>query len=79
MFKKMVVIEPVNFGAAWMEKISALTKELSCFSDVPGSNAEIIRRIGDADGVLLSCTPLYGALAKKLLGRAILSDSADTQ
>lgn len=56
MFNKIVVIEPVNFSAAWMDKIRPLTKELVCFVDIPASNAEIIRRIGDADGVLLSYT-----------------------
>ena len=55
-FKKLVAIEPVSL-VSWGEKeLAQYTEELVMYEDVPGSTEEVIRRIGDADAVLVSYT-----------------------
>ncbi|MDR3590862.1 MAG: D-isomer specific 2-hydroxyacid dehydrogenase family protein [Negativicutes bacterium] len=56
MFKKLVAIEPVNLIPSAQQKLHNYAKETVLFTDIPQDNAEIIRRIGDADAVLLSYT-----------------------
>ena len=56
MFKKIVAIEPVNLIPAVRQKLREYAAEVILFEDIPVDNAEIIRRIGDADAVLLSYT-----------------------
>ena len=56
MFKKLVAIEPVNLIPAARQKLREYAAEVVLFADIPVDNAEIIRRIGDADAVLLSYT-----------------------
>lgn len=56
MFKKLVAIEPVSL-VDWGEKeLDSYAEQVILYSDVPSDDDEIIRRIGDADGVLLSYT-----------------------
>lgn len=55
-FRKLVMIEPVSLVPSALEKLPDYAEEIVAFDDVPLENGEIIRRIGDADGVLLSYT-----------------------
>jgi lactate dehydrogenase-like 2-hydroxyacid dehydrogenase len=56
MFKKIVAIEPVSLIPSAEEKLHEYANEVILFDDIPKNDAEIIRRIGDADAVLLSYT-----------------------
>ena len=56
MFEKIVAIEPVKLSPSAQQKLHAYAKEVILFDDVPSGDVEIIRRIGDADAVLLSYT-----------------------
>jgi lactate dehydrogenase-like 2-hydroxyacid dehydrogenase len=56
MFKKLVAIEPVSLIPSAEQKLREYAGEVVLFTDIPEDNAEIIRRIGDADAVLLSYT-----------------------
>ncbi|KYZ75285.1 dihydrofolate reductase [Anaerosporomusa subterranea] len=56
MFKKLVAIEPVSLIPSAERKLHEYAKEVVLFDDVPKDDAEIIRRIGDADAVLVSYT-----------------------
>lgn len=56
MFNKLVAIEPINLTLLALEKLNKYAKEVVLFDDIPKNDAEIIRRIGDADAVLLSYT-----------------------
>ena len=60
MFKKLVAIEPVSLIPAAEEKLHDYAKEVILFNDIPKDDTEIIRRIGDADAVLLSYTSGIG-------------------
>lgn len=56
MFKKLVAIEPVSLVPAAERKLHEYAAEVVLFDDIPADDSEIIRRIGDADAVLLSYT-----------------------
>lgn len=56
MFEKIVAIEPVSLVASAEKKLQQYSKEVVFYQDLPQSNEEIIRRIGDGDGVLVSYT-----------------------
>lgn len=56
MFEKIVAIEPVSLVEAAEKELYQYAKEVVMFDDVPKDDDEIIRRIQDADGVLLSYT-----------------------
>ncbi len=60
MFNKLVAIEPVLLVPAAEEKLRDYAREVVLFADIPGDDAEIIRRIGDADAVLLRYTTRIG-------------------
>ncbi|MBT9775132.1 dihydrofolate reductase [Clostridium sp. MCC353] len=55
-FKKLVAIEPVSLVPWGEEELKQYADEIVMFDDVPAGDDEIVRRIGDADGVLLSYT-----------------------
>ncbi len=56
-FKKLVAIEPVNLYDESFEIIkSNYAEDVIIYNDVPKSNEEIIKRIGDADAMLVSYT-----------------------
>ena len=55
-FKKIVAIEPVSLIPQAEEKLHGFAHEVVMFGDVPSGDDEIVRRIGDADAVLLSYT-----------------------
>lgn len=56
MFGKLVAIEPVSLVAEAEKKLHDYAKEVILYRDIPADDGEIIRRIGDADAVLLSYT-----------------------
>lgn len=55
-FRKMVAIEPTKLLPEWDEKLKTYAAETMFYKDIPSDNQEIIRRIGDADCVMLSFT-----------------------
>ena len=56
MFKKLVIIEPINMLDIHLNKLNELSKEVIYYKDIPTNDYEIIKRIDDADAVLLSYT-----------------------
>lgn len=60
MFKKLVAIEPVNMVPTGEERLKNLAEEVVLYRDIPADNAEMIRRIGDADAALISWTSRMG-------------------
>lgn len=56
MFNKIVVIEPINILDYQKKKLYEFSKEVIFFNTLPTSDDEIIKRINDADCVLLSYT-----------------------
>ena len=56
MFEKLVAIEPVSLIPSAEKELSRYAKEVVLFDDIPADDDEIVRRIGDADAVLLSYT-----------------------
>lgn len=61
MFKKIVAIEPVNLIPQAEEELLRYAGEVKLYDDVPAGDEEIISRIGDADGVLVSYTTRINA------------------
>lgn len=53
-FKKIVAVEPVNLTENVRGKLGEYAEEIVFYQDLPDNNQEIIRRIGDADAVLVS-------------------------
>lgn len=60
MFKKLVVIEPVSLVPKAEKQLYNYAKEVIIYDNIPEEEEEIIKRIGDADGVLLSYTSTIG-------------------
>ena len=60
MFQKLVAIEPVSLIPSAEEALQLYAREVVLFRDIPENDDEIIRRIGDADAVLLSYTSRIG-------------------
>ena len=60
MFNKLVAIEPVSLIPSAEEALHRYAHEVILFADVPKDDHEIIRRIGNADAVLLSYTSRIG-------------------
>lgn len=56
MFQKLVAIEPINIDQEAKDLLSNYAHEVKFYQDMPKENEEIIRRIGDADAVLVSYT-----------------------
>jgi len=56
MFEKLVAIEPVSLVEKAEKELFRYAKQVVMYEDIPCDDEEIIRRIGDADGVLLSYT-----------------------
>lgn len=54
MFKKLVGIEPLELIPSANKKLESFAETLILHEDQPSSAAEIVKRIGDADGVLVS-------------------------
>ena len=60
MFEKLVAIEPVSLIPSAEEKLQDYAKDVVLYRDIPADDAEIVRRIGDADAMLLSYTSRIG-------------------
>lgn len=59
MFRKLVAVEPtsmLDYGFDYLRKVA---QEVIIYDDVPGSEADIISRIGDADAILVNYTSVY--------------------
>lgn len=56
MFNKLVMIEPINIFDIHKSKLKNYAKEVIEYKDMPENDDEIIKRISDADAVLLSYT-----------------------
>lgn len=56
MFNKLVAIEPVSLIPSAEEALHTYAREVVLYRDVPVDDGEILRRIGDADAVLVSYT-----------------------
>lgn len=56
MFRKLVAIEPVSLVKDAEEELKKYAGQVVLYEDVPGDEDEIVARIGDADGVLVSYT-----------------------
>lgn len=56
MFRKIVAIEPVNLIPEAEKKLKDYAGTVEFYNDIPTGEEEIIRRISDADGVLVSYT-----------------------
>lgn len=60
MFQKLVAVGPVNLVPKAEEELFRYAKEVTLYRDIPADEEEIIRRIGDADAVLVSYTSRIG-------------------
>ena len=56
MFNKLVMIEPINIFDIHKKQLNNYAKEVIEYKDIPENDDEIIKRISDADAVLLSYT-----------------------
>lgn len=56
MFEKIVAIEPVSLIPQAEAELKQYARNVVLHTDVPADDEEIIKRIGDADGVLVSYT-----------------------
>lgn len=56
MFDKLVAIEPVSLIPSAEQALHTYAREVILHRDVPAGDEEILRRIGDADAVLVSYT-----------------------
>lgn len=56
MFEKLVAIEPVGLVSEDEKELYLCAREIVLFGNVPEDDSEIVRRISDADAVLLSYT-----------------------
>ncbi|MBQ8206676.1 MAG: dihydrofolate reductase [Bacilli bacterium] len=57
MFEKLVIIEPINMLEIHLNKLNDVAKKVIYYKDIPNNDDdEIIKRIDDADAVLLSYT-----------------------
>ncbi len=74
MFKKLIIIEPINILPYAVEELHKYAKEVVIYDDIPKSDSEISKRIADADAVLMSYTTqlneevLLGASKLKYIG-----------
>lgn len=66
MFKKIVGIEPLGLIDSVNLKLESFTEEIVLHTDMPTTADEIVKRIGNADGVFLSYTT---TLTKEILER----------
>jgi len=55
-FRKIVAIEPISLIPSAEEELWKYADEVVMYDDIPANDDEILRRIGDADAVLLSYT-----------------------
>ena len=56
MFEKLVAIEPVSLVPQAEKELLLYARQVKLYEDIPADDVEIVRRIGDADAVLVSYT-----------------------
>ena len=56
MFKKLVIIEPINMLDVHIKELNNIAESIVMFDNIPIDDDEIVARINDADIVLLSYT-----------------------
>ena len=56
MFKKLVIIEPINMLKMHVNELNKYANEVVYYKNIPENDQEIIKRINDADAALLSFT-----------------------
>ena len=56
MFEKLVAIEPVSLVPQAEKELLLYARQVKLYEEIPADDAEIVRRIGDADAVLVSYT-----------------------
>lgn len=61
MFNKLVIIEPINMLNMHVDELNKYAKEVIYYKDIPTNDNEILKRIDDADAVLLSFTSAINA------------------
>lgn len=61
MFKKLVVTEPTGLLQYGIDRLDEIAEQVVLYKNIPGSEEEIVRRIGDADAALVSYTSTYPA------------------
>lgn len=61
MFQKLVVIEPLHLLSETEQAFDKYARQVVRYQNVPGSDDEIIRRLEDADAVLINVTTSIGA------------------
>ena len=54
MFNEIVVIEPTGLNDWGVERLKSLAKQVRFYDDIPQTDEEVIKRIGNADCVLVS-------------------------
>lgn len=59
-FKKLVAIEPLNLIPSAEKELESFAENIITYHDIPSSVDEMVKRIGDADAVLLSYTSTLG-------------------
>lgn len=60
-FRKLVAVEPIRFDPQAVERLSEVAETVICYEDSPRDQEEMLRRIGDADAVLVFYTSRIGA------------------
>ena len=55
-FEHLVIMEPSNVSSKMMETLKKTAKQITAYDTVPKDDAEILKRIQDADGILISYT-----------------------
>lgn len=66
-FKKMVIIEPVALVPSGIQRLQEFADEVIAYDTIPANNDEILKRIDDADAVLISFT---SRLEKEVIDQA---------
>lgn len=59
MFKKLVAIEPVSLIPSAEKELKKYAEEVIMYDNIPADDDEIVRRVGDADAILLSYTTQF--------------------
>lgn len=65
-FRKLVAIEPVSMIPAAEKRLYDYAEDVVLYDSIPADDDEIVRRIGDADAVLLSYT---SAITEEIMAR----------
>lgn len=59
MFRKLIVTEPIGMLQFGIDHLHKIAEQVVMYDDIPGSEEEIVARIGNADAILVSHTSIY--------------------